>query len=193
MRLFHRLALMLNRQAQRCQLIGSNQKGFTLVELVMAMAVTAIIASAVTTVIYQVFNMNARSSNHMVAVRQVQNAGYWVSHDAQMAQSTNVTGADFLVLKWTDWNNGQNQVTYTLENASGGVKNLRRTYSIDSGSGPVVQTNFLVGQYINPDPALTSCNFTSNKLTFTVTATVGTGSKAERETRKYEVKPRPGL
>jgi prepilin-type N-terminal cleavage/methylation domain-containing protein len=192
MRLFHRLALMLNRQAQRCQLIGSNQKGFTLVELIMAMAVTAIIASAVTTVIYQVFNMNARSSNHMVAVRQVQNAGYWVSHDAQMAQSTNVTGADFLVLKWTDWNNGQNQVTYTLENASGGVKNLRRTYSIDSGSGPVVQTNSLVGQYINPTLTPPPV-FASNKLIFTVTATVGTGSKAVSETRIYEVKPRPGL
>lgn len=172
-------------------MIGSNQKGFTLVELVMAMAVTAIIAGAVTTVIYQVFNMNARSSNHMVAVRQVQNAGYWVSHDAQMAQSTNVTGADFLVLKWTDWNNGQNQVTYTLENASGGVKNLRRTYSIDSGSGPVVQTNSLVGQYINP--ATPRPVFASNKLTFTIIATVGTGSKAVSETRIYEVKPRPGL
>jgi hypothetical protein len=142
--------------------------------------------------------MNARSSNHMVAIRQVQNAGYWVSHDAQMAQTTNATATlpDFLILKWTDWNNGLNQVTYTLENASGGLKNLRRIYSIDLGSGPVVQTNFLVGQYISyspSDPTLTSCNFTSNKLTFTVTATVGSGSKAESETRIYEVKPRPGL
>jgi prepilin-type N-terminal cleavage/methylation domain-containing protein len=184
---------MLNRQAQRCQLIGSNQKGLTLVELVMAMAVTAIIASAVTAVIYQVFNMNARSSNHMIAIRQVQNAGYWVSHDAQMAQSTNVTGPNFLVLKWTDWNNGQNQVTYTLENASGGLKNLRRTYSIDSGSGPVVQTNFLVGQYIDQTNTSCSSNLTSKELIFTVTAKVGSGSKAESETRRYEVKPRPGL
>ena len=188
MTIFHRLKFM-----------NQNNKGVTLIELLMAMAVIGIIMGSITTAISQVFNLNTRTSNHMIAVRQVQNAGYWVSHDALMAQSgsANTTGNGFpLVLNWTEWDNGQNKViTYTLENASGGLKNLRRTYSIDSGSGPVVQTNFLVGQYIryNPsDPTLTSCNFTSSKLSFTVTATVGSGSKAESETRKYEVNPRPG-
>jgi prepilin-type N-terminal cleavage/methylation domain-containing protein len=171
------------------QRIGNNQKGVTMVELLMAMAVSAIIAAAAGTTISQVFQLNARTSNHMIAVRQVQNAGYWVSHDAQMAQgvSTNTSGV-FLRLNWVEWNGDQNQVTYSLENASAGLKNLRRNYSVNSTS----QSDIIVGQYINP--ASTSCNYNSdnNTLTLTITATVGSGSRAESETRKYEVHPRPG-
>jgi hypothetical protein len=42
------------------------------------------------------------------------------------------------------------------------------------------------------DPANTSCEYAGGKLTFTITAQVGTGSAAQIETRTYEVIPRPG-
>jgi hypothetical protein len=113
-----------------------------------------------------------------------------VSHDAQMVQSVSTTaGNGFpVVLNWTEWDGSENQVTYSLENASGTLKNLRRSYSVNSTS----QSDIIVGQYI--DPASTSCNYNSdnNTLTLTITATVGSGSRAESETRKYEVHPRPG-
>jgi prepilin-type N-terminal cleavage/methylation domain-containing protein len=170
--------------------MGNNQKGVTMVELLMAMAVSGIIAAAAGTTISQVFHLNARTSNHMVAVRQVQNAGYWVSRDAQMAQNVNTTaGNGFpVVLSWTQWDGSEDEVTYSLENASGTLKNLRRTYSVNSTS----QSDTIVGQCV--DPALTSCNYNSdnNTLTFTITVTVGSGSRSENETRKYEVHPRPG-
>lgn len=170
-----------------CQRIGNNQKGFTMVELLMAMAVAGIIAAAIGTTTAQVFNLNTRTSNHMVAVRQVQSAGYWVSRDAQMAQVRTVPGVPGLPfsLVWTDWNGNVNNVTYSIVG-----KALKRRFIV-SGSSPSDTTSF-VAQSI--DSGGTSCNYdlASNTLTFTVTATVGSGSRAESETRKYEVKPRPG-
>jgi prepilin-type N-terminal cleavage/methylation domain-containing protein len=161
------------------QRIGHNQKGFTMVELLMAMAVSGIIAAAAVTTISQVFHLNARTSNHMIAVRQVQSVGYWVSHDAQMAQIVTPAGnfdlaTDDLVLSWTEWNGTQRQVTYRLADGD-----LTRNYSGNSVT---------IGQHIESATG----TFASNKLTFTITATVGSGSRAESETRKYEVYPRPG-
>jgi prepilin-type N-terminal cleavage/methylation domain-containing protein len=171
-----------------CQRIGNNQKGFTLVELLVAMAVASIIAAAIGTTTAQVFNLNTRTSNHMVAVRQVQSAGYWVSRDAQMAQSISAPSPSGfpLTLSWVDWDGTPHSVVYSI------VENhFRRTYGA---------TESVIASHIdNSDPSLTRCDFVdtdgdgiNDKVVFTVTATVGSGSRAQSETRTYEVNPRSG-
>jgi len=98
-----------------------------MIELVIAIAITGLITGGITMGIFQVIDMNARTSNHMTAVNQVQNAGYWVSLDAQMAQSVNAAGASGfpLTFTWTDWNGDEYQVDYTLEDVGGStLKNL---------------------------------------------------------------------
>lgn len=174
----------------RLGLITRNQRGITVIELIIAMALSVIIAGAITATILQVINGSNRTNNHMTAVRQVQNAGYWVSHDAQMAQSVNTTAPDGfpITLSWVGWSgNTTYEVVYSSENmTSGSLKNLQRSYSVN---GTVQETSY-VAQYV--DPATTSANFTSGELIFTVTATVGAGSQAGSETRFYKVGPRPG-
>ena len=157
-----------------------NEKGLTLVELVMAMGVTAIILGGITATLWQVFNTNTRSVNHMTAVRQVQSAGYWVSHDALMAQNVvteNLTPPQqILQLKWTDWDGVAHDVTYSIVNGQ-----LKRT---QSGGESVIASHI--------DPSETDCNLTNGKLVFTVKATVGSGATAGTEVRVYEVAPRSG-
>ena len=214
-----RLGLILNREARRgvapsktplpprlrkergiqgVRLIHKNQRGFTLIEMVMAIAITGLVMGAAAMTIFQVFDLNTRTSNHMIAVRQVQNAGYWVSHDAQMAQivklddpeTTGVT--EFLTLTWTDWDNGDEyQAVYTLL----ADNKLQREHYTNRHINPDPDTTIFVAEYVNPDPLMTKCEFTDtdgdgveDKLTLTVTATVDTQS----ETRVYEVIPRPG-
>ena len=74
----------------RLRLINKNQLGFTLIELVMAIAISGVITGAITGTIFQVIVGSARTNNHMIAVTQVQDAGYWLSHDAQMIQQAPV-------------------------------------------------------------------------------------------------------
>ena len=165
--------------------LKKDQRGLTLVELLIVIAITGIITGGITMSIFQVFNINTRTANRMAAVSQVENAGSWVSPDVQMSQSveTGVNSGFPLTLTWEEWGtNNTHEVIYTLENMSGGLKKLQREHSIDS----VPDSTIVVAEYI--DPAETSCDRDGLVLTFKVTATVGEQS----ETREYKVKPRPG-
>ncbi len=166
----------------------ATQGGATLVEIVMAMGVTALIMAAITMSVGQVFRVNRLSSDSMVAIRQAQNAGYWVSRDSEMAQIVRTnTGGKFLVLEWTDFNNRRHLVDYTLENASGGLKNLLRKYDPDYDGVNNEGNAVVVGR--NLDPAQTVCSYASGTMIFTVVAMAGGGTP---EVRTYEVRPRPG-
>ena len=174
--IFHRLGL-----------IHKNQRGFTLIGLLVAIAITGLITGGLTTTIFQVFTVNALTSNHMTAVRQVQNAGYWISHDAQMAQSVDtnddmVPPEEVLTLAWdlTEYGGTEHQVIYTLVG-----NELKRAHYTNSS----LDATTIVAQYIDsievvPRP------FAGGKLTLTVTASLS-GWQPASETRIYEVVPRP--
>lgn len=178
--------------------VHRNQLGFTLIELMIAITISSVITGAITSTIYQVFIGSVRTTNHMTVVRQVQDAGFWVSRDTQMAQTVALAdesvddpdGTRFpLTLTWTDWDSNEvYQVVYSLVDVPDSeVKNLQRSHSFNA----TTETS-IIAQFIDPtekdgEPQ-TKCEFTGGKLTFTVTATVG----AQSETRVYEAKPRPG-
>ncbi len=144
-------------------LIHRNHRGFALIELMIAVAIGSLVIGAATMTLSQIFSGSARSSNQMIAVRQVQNAGYWIGYDTQMSQSVVITGISGfpLTLAWTDhWDSDlehQYQVVYSLEDMSGGLKNLQRSYSIDSG----VPTETMVAEFVDPDPTKTNYKFSS--------------------------------
>lgn len=168
------------------------QRGFTLVELVIIVALAGIVSIAITATAFQVFTFSARMSNQMTAIRQVQQAGFWVSPDVMMADPGNITvnqGGKFLVLGWTAHDGTVHKVDYILESIpSTGVAMLMR----DNYVGPDLASLNLtstttVAQYIDP----TGTSFVpvaGGAYSFNVTATVG----GQSETRVYQVKPRVG-
>jgi len=182
--------------------LKKDQRGFTLIELLVVIAITGLITWGITMTIFQVFDINTRSTNRMAAISQLQNAGLWVSNDAQMSQNVTPGGSSGfpLTLTWNEWETGDSHaVNYTLEDMLGGLKELKRSHSVTGGNSTVTTVTH-VAEYI--DLAGTNCccdcdgdgycdddcNCNAKVLIFTVTATVG----EESETRVYKVTPRSG-
>jgi prepilin-type N-terminal cleavage/methylation domain-containing protein len=166
-----------------------SKRGFTLIEILVAMAISAALSLGITMTIFQVMNVNASSNAHLQAVAQVQNAIHYLNRDVQMAQSVQPQGTSGfpLTLKWTSWsNNDSNQVIYSLS----GNTLVRQFLLIPSDGGPASTTSLTVAKYLTE----TQCSYDSaaHKLTATITASTSSGSKLAAETRQVEIIPRPG-
>jgi prepilin-type N-terminal cleavage/methylation domain-containing protein len=166
--------------------IHKGQRGLTLLELLIALPIAALILAAATGAIIQLIN-SSQASSRMVACRQVQTAGYWVSKDGLQAQRVNITAPTaILILEWTEWEgNVSYRITYSLQDMpSGSLKQLRRTEAVNGTVGATLT----IATHLVPEE--TSCNWTNDErqaFTFNVTAKVG----KQTETRGYEITPRP--
>jgi len=170
------------------RLLQGNQRGFTLIEMVVVLALIGIIAAGIAMTISQVVAVNSRTSSKMVALRQVQQAGDRVSKDVLQARDVdpNKAGDPFnLDLTIPYWGGDppseySHDVNFTLEDMPGqpGLKQLVRYHTSEPTR--------IIALYI--EPAETSIVPSGDGYVFKVTARVGT----QAETREYEVKPRPG-
>lgn len=85
----------------------NSQKGFTLIEILVAMLVGGMLLSGLVIAIFQTLGITLRSSTQITALEEVRNVAYWVSKDVRMTQTTSlVEGADpddGVDLRWTSW------------------------------------------------------------------------------------------
>jgi len=186
------------------QILGNilrNQKGFTLIELVVAVAIGGSIAAAGSMATRQVIIETSRNSNHGIAVRQVQYVGHWLTRDVPMAQVVQTTeDADGLplTLTWESWDDDPSdgippdeyQVVYQIAyvNEDGvTIKKLRRDHYTNRSVDPDPDSTIYVAKYMDSDPLKTNCSFSEPVLSFTVTANVGGGLSSMSETRTYEI------
>lgn len=163
------------------------QRGFTVMEIIVVLAITGLIGAGAATATAQMLTQGSRNSNYTIASRNTMNAIYWIGRDAQMAQVVTPGGGPGfpLTLSWIEWDNSEHQVIYSIE----GDK-LRRSYAIDGG-GP---NQIVVAQYIDSvSENATACSFTGGVLTLKVTTTMGEGSGLFSVTKVREITPRPGL
>jgi len=168
------------------RLLHKNQKGFTLIEVLITVMIVAGIGVVTAAAIGQLVQSN-RTSNHMVAVRQVQQAGHRVSQDcvqAQVITNSTAPGGFPLTINWIDWGSGEaHEVVYNLTHEG----ELQRRETIDGVDVPPTGPT-TVAQYIElPDSTECSWNETERVLTLKVTAKVG----LQTESRTYEIKARP--
>jgi prepilin-type N-terminal cleavage/methylation domain-containing protein len=171
--------------SQKLKSLKKSQAGFTLIEIIAAVAITGIISLGASISTGQVLNQTSRNNDYTTASRNTLNALHWISHDVSMAQTIN--GAEGfpltedLALSWIGWDNTEYSANYTLDN---GI--LRRVYS----EGGQVNTTF-IAEYINSDAALTSCISDNGTLTVTITCSVGEGDKIINVTKVREIASRP--
>ena len=156
------------------------EKGFTLLEAVIGMAIMALVVVAIAATTTTLLMNYGQAAEQNVALPQVQNAGYWISRDVQM--SRNVTAGDpedFLLSLDIPIDTDENH-DYRIEYLFEGNKLKREVY--DSSENLTSET--LIADYIDTDNTIFSTvNATIGLYKLTVTASRdGAGA-----TRSYEI------
>lgn len=145
-----------------------NQKGITMVELIIAIAITSLIVSGLGTAIYMIINVTGRGNDEASALHDIQNAAYYISSDAQMASITDlIDGAepvDNLSLEWTDGFGNSHSSSYWLSGTT-----LQRDYD---------STTTTVARYVSS----LEFSISGSVLTFYVESTPSGRQQVSRET-----------
>jgi len=197
---------------RRILLIKKVQSGFSLIELLISVAIAGIIAAALAVAIFQLWHGQARSSGEMIVLRQVQQAGYYISRDTHMAREVLVDTEEpvdendpdtIITLTWywflyhegePDRDGEGNRVIYILEN-----DRLYRDYYFgdqeDPDTGEVIEDSYtlvsrtFIAEHIDD----IDCSWNGNELKVTVTASVEGIAGIQAETRIYEAETRPNV
>jgi prepilin-type N-terminal cleavage/methylation domain-containing protein len=155
------------------------EEGFTILEMLISLSILAAITGVMSSAVFIITRTTSQNNEWNINLRQVQNAGYWISQDALMAQvvDTNKPGV-FLAFSSSSWSGGSYNVDYVLEDNV-----LMRQVN---GSSP----GTLIAKYIVPADTTCEWDDDNNKLTVTIRAAVN-GDQGGGLERKYEISPRP--
>jgi prepilin-type N-terminal cleavage/methylation domain-containing protein len=94
----------------------SAERGLTMVELIIAVAITGIIISFLGTAIYQIFTVTEYGNARLTAMHELQNAAHWFNLDGQRASTASINGGLLLTISESS------SITYSLSGTE-----LRRT------------------------------------------------------------------
>ena len=164
------------------------EKGFTLIELLVTIGILGAIAGVMAMTVGMFLKVGPESNDRAIALRQVQNAGYWIIRDVTGAGTVVVdddpTTPEFITLNIPVSTTDNKTVVYDLENMMDDYKKLLRT---DHDSGKQI----LIAEYLYCDPSGDPDNtkvidYSSPLLKIQITAESGNA----RVKRKYEVTQR---
>jgi len=132
---------------------GESQRGFTLIELIIAIAITSVVLAAAAGTVYQLLAGNSHNSNAMLATRNLQQAGHWISKDILMAQliiidNDSDTTEEFTIA-WTEIISWKSEPDNSLDPPSEGVFNLVNNHRIiyTLSEGILTRIHDETGQY----------------------------------------------
>ncbi|ADJ26516.1 type II secretion system protein, putative [Dehalogenimonas lykanthroporepellens BL-DC-9] len=167
------------------------KRGFTLVEVLIALTITGLIMGGISAGIIQLMTISERNTNAITAQRQLQQAGDAVSTDIVQArrvfysQGNTPAGTGFsIVLEWTNLAGNEFTITYRL--TSDGI--LYRDQSVNGGTA----TTRKIAENISTASADTQFAPKSGSpgtYTLKITAVIE-GRYAVTETRFYEARQR---
>jgi prepilin-type N-terminal cleavage/methylation domain-containing protein len=161
-----------------------DRAGFTVIEMLVVIGITSLLGVGVVTAFVLMSNTSSRNSDQTYAVKQLQNAAYWLRVDAKRAQTVQTdVGASGLPLQmsWVEWDNSVHQVVYSVV----GDK-MQRSYSVDGGQPTVIT----VADYIDSGVLKTNVSYIGGILTFELTTNVGDGANAISRSAVFRVNPR---
>jgi len=161
--------------------LKTTEKGFTLLEVLVTLAILGAIMGVMSAAVIVIMKTSSQNNEWNVNIRQVQNAGHWISQDALMAQvvTTDSPGV-FLALSWCDWNGNDNVVQYFFDGNT-----LKRQLN---GGAAILIAEYVVHDTTPTSPTICNWNDDDKKLTVKIRASLHGSRYAERT---YEIFPRP--
>jgi prepilin-type N-terminal cleavage/methylation domain-containing protein len=139
---------------------GRRDLGVTLAELMVAIAVGAIVMGGSMAILYRMATVSGEHRDDTMAVLQVQFVGFWVSDDLVQAQDVIIgdnpqADGEFLTARWIGWNGEANEVLYEVSDMRDvDLWRLTRTRSVDGVSAG----NATIAEYLDRD--MTFCEWT---------------------------------
>ncbi len=167
-----------------------DEKGYSLIELLVAISVSAVLAAGAGMTTFQIFRSSKQNNDWNVAVRQAQSLGQWVSQDALMVNNIDIgddpetEDVEFISLFWKDWENGNTFNTcYLWLDSEDSLKQLtRKQVTRDINGVEIGNTTSLVADNVY--------SATITPQTDSWRLTVETRSGTRSVTREYEISQR---
>ena len=160
------------------------QKGFTLIEILVALPIAAAILVVVVSSFFQIVQGRVDIAQKSIAISDIDNAVHWLTRDLILAQETSLTdGApptSSLTISWSDlthWAEDEGVVDYSASYVLSGNQ-LVRTYNGEET---------IVGRY------LTDFDISLEGKMFTVVLTSQPGMPGSTVTRSFSVEMRSDL
>ena len=176
-------------------------RGFTLIEMLVAVAIAGVIIAAIAATTTQTLSVSASTANHEDVIKQLENALHYLDRDVQMAWPGHI-GTDNpspyprafsagLTLRWQDFtdpnfdalaDNQKHVVTYSVNTST---HDLYRLELVDN----VQSSNLRLAQHVSSGAADSNYTFASGILSAKLTADTG-GFKAASGSRTVQTMPR---
>jgi prepilin-type N-terminal cleavage/methylation domain-containing protein len=144
-------------------MLKKGQRGFTLIEVLVGMTILAIVVGTASMAVITMSRLSPRTNGWAVALRQVQDAGYWICLDVYQSQTIEIgTGETYLTMTQPQAEPPPRTVIYQWQTMDGGERLMR-----DDGTNTI-----MIAEYITDHPA-PEYNTDNGTLTFSITATYG--------------------
>ena len=166
------------------------EKGFTIIELSVLIAIVALITLAASMSVFQVIKITRLNIDWTTSVRQAQNVGDWISEDILSVQSANAsddpttTDIELVFMSKKDWETGESfDIRYIWSDSVGSVKKLKRLQLTQDKNGvPTDSTTTLIAENIY------SANLSSQSGIWLLNVEARSGDRAT--TREFEIDQR---
>ena len=176
--------------------INKDNRGFTLIEMMVVLALTGVIGNALVITINTTTDTVGKSRNQVDSTCQVRTAELWIQKDGKMAHTINLgspsaTGLP-VTLVWHDWDGNKYQATYAIEDNV-----LVRNYEVLSPDNTVIESlTQIIAEDIVAGSPQTTCRVIetgdkAGEIIFTMTVQQGDDKQKGLAIRTFEVRPRP--